>query len=252
MKNTICGAKTKTGEPCESTELFPNGRCRLHGGPSSGPKSKEGRERARQNLRQSTEPPANRGSEKPTHHQPRMEVPDMITARHEEEVAKLAIISKSLRPNAPLGFQRREIMELSAELQAAVEKVAAILRQTNAKIGDLRASIRGEFRREIGVDLGAMFDDELRHWLGGGDPLPGSFAAAMRADQPKRLNLADRVAVALAMIDDMEREQRSARVRGCVVPTEYPRLVPQPTEQPDPSPLTEPDELETDEETLWS
>ena len=52
MINIICGAKTKTGEPCESTDLFPNGRCRLHGGPSSGPKTRAGRERAQKNLKQ--------------------------------------------------------------------------------------------------------------------------------------------------------------------------------------------------------
>lgn len=170
----------------------------------------------------------------------------MITARHEEEVAKLAIISKSLRPNAPLGFQRREIMELSAELQAAVEKVAAILRQTNAKIGDLRASVRSEYRKDTSINVREFFDAELRHQLSGGDPPAGSFQAAMLADQPKRLNLSDRVAVALEMIDDLAKQQRAASiqpVRACA-PV-------QPTTEP--GPLTdEPDELETDEETLWA
>lgn len=40
--NTICGAKTKiTGKPCQR---YPkkNGRCRLHGGLSTGPKTLEG------------------------------------------------------------------------------------------------------------------------------------------------------------------------------------------------------------------
>lgn len=40
--NTICGAKTRgTGKPCRR---YPrqNGRCRLHGGLSSGPKTPEG------------------------------------------------------------------------------------------------------------------------------------------------------------------------------------------------------------------
>lgn len=45
----VCGAKTRAGTPCKATVcLRPDGsaakRCRLHGGLSSGPKTKEGRE----------------------------------------------------------------------------------------------------------------------------------------------------------------------------------------------------------------
>jgi len=39
-----CGAKTRTGNPCQR-KSFANGRCRNHGGLSSGPKSSEGRAR---------------------------------------------------------------------------------------------------------------------------------------------------------------------------------------------------------------
>ncbi len=40
-----CGAKAKsTGEPCQGPAM-PNGRCRLHGGLSTGPKTEEGRRR---------------------------------------------------------------------------------------------------------------------------------------------------------------------------------------------------------------
>ena len=39
-----CGAKTRTGTPCRRRS-FANGRCRNHGGLSSGPKSSEGRQR---------------------------------------------------------------------------------------------------------------------------------------------------------------------------------------------------------------
>lgn len=31
-----CGAKTRSGKPCR-TPPMPNGRCRMHGGPSPGP-----------------------------------------------------------------------------------------------------------------------------------------------------------------------------------------------------------------------
>lgn len=34
-----CGAKTRAGTPCKRRDLYAPGRCRLHGGLSSGPKS---------------------------------------------------------------------------------------------------------------------------------------------------------------------------------------------------------------------
>lgn len=40
----VCGAHGKRkGTPCQSKEIYPNGRCHYHGGPSTGPKSEEGR-----------------------------------------------------------------------------------------------------------------------------------------------------------------------------------------------------------------
>ena len=38
-KKERCGAKTRTGKPCKNFAM-PNGRCRLHGGKSTGPKDK--------------------------------------------------------------------------------------------------------------------------------------------------------------------------------------------------------------------
>ena len=47
-----CGAKTKkTGKPCRARALA-NGRCKYHGGLSTGPKTKEGKVRALANLKQ--------------------------------------------------------------------------------------------------------------------------------------------------------------------------------------------------------
>ena len=43
-----CGARTRNGVACRSPAM-PNGRCRLHGGKSTGPKTAEGLERMRQN-----------------------------------------------------------------------------------------------------------------------------------------------------------------------------------------------------------
>ena len=40
-----CGARTRAGQPCKSKVVPGKRRCRLHGGLSSGPKTKAGRER---------------------------------------------------------------------------------------------------------------------------------------------------------------------------------------------------------------
>src|SRR5262245_45861453 len=43
-----CGARSKrTGKPCQGAAM-PNGRCKLHGGKSTGPRTPEGLERSRQ------------------------------------------------------------------------------------------------------------------------------------------------------------------------------------------------------------
>lgn len=47
-----CGAHARsTGKPCQMKALA-NGRCRLHGGLSTGPKTEEGKEKAMANLKQ--------------------------------------------------------------------------------------------------------------------------------------------------------------------------------------------------------
>jgi hypothetical protein len=44
-RKTICGARRKyDGQPCQCKALT-NGRCKLHGGMSTGPKTAEGRAR---------------------------------------------------------------------------------------------------------------------------------------------------------------------------------------------------------------
>jgi len=47
----ICGARNRRGLPCQSKLLFRGGRCKFHGGLSTGPKTRAGRERALANLR---------------------------------------------------------------------------------------------------------------------------------------------------------------------------------------------------------
>ncbi len=48
----VCGAKTRKGQPCQMRVVWDeesnqprNGRCRLHGGPTTGPRRPEGRKR---------------------------------------------------------------------------------------------------------------------------------------------------------------------------------------------------------------
>jgi hypothetical protein len=42
----ICGAKTRKGTPCKQRGLYINGRCNLHGGLSTGPRTKRGKRRS--------------------------------------------------------------------------------------------------------------------------------------------------------------------------------------------------------------
>jgi len=50
-RRKLCGAKAKrTGQPCRRWAM-PNGRCLMHGGASTGPKTEEGKAKAREALR---------------------------------------------------------------------------------------------------------------------------------------------------------------------------------------------------------
>jgi len=46
-----CGAKTRQGMPCKNTRLYKNGRCKNHGGLSTGPRTEDGKARALANLK---------------------------------------------------------------------------------------------------------------------------------------------------------------------------------------------------------
>lgn len=41
-----CGARTRAGTPCKITAIYANGRCKLHGGLSTGPTSADGKARS--------------------------------------------------------------------------------------------------------------------------------------------------------------------------------------------------------------
>lgn len=49
LRGLACGAKTRAGTPCRLTSICLNGRCKLHGGLSTGPTSAEGKTRAAEN-----------------------------------------------------------------------------------------------------------------------------------------------------------------------------------------------------------
>lgn len=51
LRGLTCGARKKDGSQCRSTTLCANGRCKFHGGASTGPRSAEGRARAIENLK---------------------------------------------------------------------------------------------------------------------------------------------------------------------------------------------------------
>jgi hypothetical protein len=47
-----CGGKgRRSGLPCQSKEIYSNGRCKWHGGASTGPKTAKGKARSQSNLR---------------------------------------------------------------------------------------------------------------------------------------------------------------------------------------------------------
>jgi hypothetical protein len=49
LHDLTCGAKTRAGHPCRQKAIYRNGRCKWHGGLSTGPKTDVGREQSRIN-----------------------------------------------------------------------------------------------------------------------------------------------------------------------------------------------------------
>jgi len=64
LRTLTCGAKTRKGTPCKRQDLYPNGRCRMHGGPSTGPITERGKQISALNgFRPTTEIDEAHGSE---------------------------------------------------------------------------------------------------------------------------------------------------------------------------------------------
>eukprot|EP01037_Dinobryon_pediforme_P015942 gene15942-16108_t len=49
LRGLTCGARTRAGTPCKRIDLYRSGRCKLHGGLSTGPRSAEGKAVASRN-----------------------------------------------------------------------------------------------------------------------------------------------------------------------------------------------------------
>jgi len=47
LRDKRCGARTKaTGQPCKRKDVYANGRCKLHGGLSTGARTPEGKKKS--------------------------------------------------------------------------------------------------------------------------------------------------------------------------------------------------------------
>jgi hypothetical protein len=49
LKDLRCGARTRAGTPCQQKAIDANGRCKWHGGCSTGPKTDAGKKRSAMN-----------------------------------------------------------------------------------------------------------------------------------------------------------------------------------------------------------
>ena len=48
-RDMTCGARTRAGTPCKRRDLYRSGRCKLHGGLSTGPRTAKGKRRSAHN-----------------------------------------------------------------------------------------------------------------------------------------------------------------------------------------------------------
>jgi hypothetical protein len=55
-RGMACGAKNRKGSPCKNLSLYANGRCKFHGGPSTGPKTKAGKRKVAMNGQRAGKP----------------------------------------------------------------------------------------------------------------------------------------------------------------------------------------------------
>ncbi|MFB0613884.1 HGGxSTG domain-containing protein [Aurantiacibacter poecillastricola] len=53
-RDMTCGARTRAGTPCKRRDLYRSGRCKLHGGLSTGPRTAKGKRRSARNGKGTT------------------------------------------------------------------------------------------------------------------------------------------------------------------------------------------------------
>ncbi|NDG49024.1 MAG: hypothetical protein EBY30_08250 [Rhodospirillales bacterium] len=57
LHGLICGARNRSGMPCKRRDLYLSGRCKLHGGLSTGPKTDDGKARSARNGKAASRTP---------------------------------------------------------------------------------------------------------------------------------------------------------------------------------------------------
>lgn len=123
MQKTVCGAKTRKGTPCQKKPLQ-NGRCRLHGGKSTGPKDR---------AKKSQQMKGNKNAVKT--HQYETLWAEQFTGKHKElfEIAPtdaLEVIDMEIRKNE---VRQMMILDDIAELKSKDKrKTDAITRKEEA------------------------------------------------------------------------------------------------------------------------
>lgn len=51
LRGMTCGARTRAGTPCKQKGIFLSGRCKFHGGMSTGPRTKKGKKKSSLNWK---------------------------------------------------------------------------------------------------------------------------------------------------------------------------------------------------------
>lgn len=49
IRGMMCGAKNRKGTQCKQLSLYTNGRCKFHGGASTGPRTRKGKKKSAKN-----------------------------------------------------------------------------------------------------------------------------------------------------------------------------------------------------------
>ena len=65
FRGLTCGATTRKGTPCKQVAIYANGRCKFHGGLSTGPRTMKGKRASAANLKQWREDQNNTPRQKP-------------------------------------------------------------------------------------------------------------------------------------------------------------------------------------------